>query len=216
MATVVINGIAPAGVDWDPTTCAGYPKANSFICAITQDETYVYGFPYEPVQVEFSKLSNEYVTIERPGNHPLISWKAPQLGEISFSFLVIDRTSGGTTSIEDDLSFLTRFASLQAPIRFSGATLLSTIIRHFGDTSKAPRAWRITDFSMTVRRKTVDGEASQAECSITLMEDRNPNISVVSLPAIVYTVTPPTKVKKPKKTTPTQPVPYDPKGWNEV
>lgn len=216
MPIVTINNVKAVHSDWDPLTSAGYPNAKSYMSAITSTNTWKYFFPYDPIQFEFSNLSNEYVQIERPGNHPLLAFKAPTLTQVSFSFLTIDRLNlveqGGGASIENDLAFLARFASLEAPIRFSGSNFLSTVARHFGDVSNSPRSWRITEFSMNTRRKNLNGEATQAECTVTLIEDRNPNITVVPLPPINYTVIPPTKGKTPKPTPPTQP-PTDPGWW---
>jgi hypothetical protein len=217
MPTVSINNLKAQSVDWDPLTSAGYPSATLWMGAVTSTKTYRYFFPYAPVQFEFSNLGNEFVQIERPGNHPLLVYKAPKLVQVSFSFLAIDRLNiyekAGEASIEKDLAFLAKMAALDAPIRFSGSTFLTVVARHFGDVSSTPRSWKMTEFSINVRRKTSDGDASQAECSVTLIEDRNPNISVVSLPPIVYTVIPPTKIKTPSKPSSGSQPPGDAGGW---
>lgn len=220
MPELIVQRTVDSASDFNPATDAGYAKANAYMSATisttTTSTVYSYYFPFEPVQIEFTNLANEYVTIERPGLHPLLAFKAPRLTQVTFKFLVVNRSSLMTpdSSIEDDLAYLNRFASLDAPIRFSGATLLSTIVRHFGDASSSPRSWRITEFSSSVRRKTSGGQANQAECSITLIEDRNPNTNIVTLPPIVYTTIPPTKTtsKTPAPVPPTQPNPSH--GWN--
>lgn len=220
MATVVYNtGTSTLTNDsWNPKTMAGWPFGSSSMSAQVGKETYTYYFPFEPIDIQFSGLANEYVTIDRPGTYPLVERKGSQLAQVSFSFLVINRQSRGVLGIESDLRFLNKFVSAQAPVQFSGTgTFLTSISRAFSSASLTPRAWRITEFSITTKGKTETGNINQAECSITLMEDRNPTVKLVKLPAISYKETPPAKSKKPSKPNPGNPQPTPPTiDWTVV
>jgi hypothetical protein len=46
--------------------------------------------------------------------------------------------------------------------------------------------FRIADLSVTIKRRNVFNQATQADISLSLIEDRNPVIADVTLPAISY------------------------------
>lgn len=211
MASLVVRPPYQIAFDWDPRFYSGWPQAKSRMVALLGPfGSLTYAFPYTPVETEYSALSNEYVQIERPGDYPLIDRKSPQLTQVSLSFLVVDRASHGLLSVDDQLVFLNRFVSLNAPVAFVGmGGLLGR------NTEGAYRLWRINNFTVSARRKTPDGAVSQAECQITLIEDRNPDLPTVTLPRIVYMKTPPSKAPK-KPPNPRDTVPNGGKGYPDA
>lgn len=189
IARVKVNTGNKGGLFWDPDTCSGYPASTSRMTAITSSATYVYAFPYEPNGIEISSVSSEYVTIERPGNYPLVEYRGPQLQEVSFSFIATDRLSHGKRSIEAQMRFLSKFAALNAPIMLSGIGELMETVKK-SSTAANLRSWRISDFSITIVRKNEASQVTQAECKVTLLEDRNPSLPTELIPRIVYTEIP--------------------------
>lgn len=186
------------GLYWDPETCSGYAPSLSRMTAITDTKTFVYAFPYEPLNIEISNIANEYSTIERPGDFPLVEYRGPQLQQVSFSFLAVNRYSHGLISIEPQLLFLNKFAALNAPIMISGTGHLLESLKRT-TTTKSFRSWRISEFSISTLRKNDQSKITQAECSITLIEDRNPTLATELIPRIVYTEIPIEVSKKPNK-----------------
>lgn len=186
MTTVIITPPKNITFDWTAGRHAGWPKGKSRMVALLgANVNLTYVFPFTPTQIEFSDLSNNYTEIERPGNFKLIERRAPNLTRVSFSFLAVDRDSQGKRSIENQLRFLNRISTANAPIAFAGMGGLLGL-NHQGTY----RLWRITDFGFTVTRKNEKNDVSQAECRITLVEDRNPSLPVETLTQIVYRDTP--------------------------
>ena len=186
------------------------------------DPALTYVFPFLPVEADFSGLPLEYVEIDRPGDQKILAARGMQLQKISFKFIVSDRASGGILPVDDELAFLTRMALRDAPVALTGLGPLAGK----RPTNETYRLWRIVDMSFSVRRRDILGNVTQAEVSITLSEDHNPDIETVLLTKIVYK---PYVVKrgkggskKKKKTTTTKPVSPDPdddsggKGYSEL
>lgn len=192
MASLVVRPPVDISFDWNPMFYSGWPQAKSRMIALVGPfSSLTYAFPFTPIESEYSSLANEYVQIERPGNYALIDRKAPQLTQVSFSFLVVDRASQGLVSVENQILFLNQFASANAPIAFVGmGGLLGR------NPEGVYRLWRVNNFTIGVRRKTPNNEVSQAECQMTVIEDRNPDLPTATLPRITYTKTVPKKSTK--------------------
>lgn len=196
MATVTVSTATDSGFsDWNPTTHSGWSVSSARMVAVTSKGNYVYAFPYAPKQIQYSNVASDYVTIDRPANYPLIEWRAPKLSQISFSFLVAHRPSHGVVSVEQQMEFLNKFVAYRAPIMFTGmGPHLNSIIRA-GNTgtgtmgignTRTFRAWRVTDFSYSTKDIDENGNMTQVECQISLSEDRNPDVTIINLPRIVY------------------------------
>lgn len=196
MATVTVSTATDGAIaDWNPATHSGWSSASARMIAVTSKGNYVYAFPYAPKQIQYSNVASDYVTIDRPANYPLIEWRAPKLSQVSFSFLVADRPSHGVVSVETQMEFLNKLVAYRAPIMFTGmGPHLNSIIRAgnlgtgtmgIGNT-RTFRAWRVTDFSYSTRDIDDSGNMTQVECQITLSEDRNPDVTIINLPRIVY------------------------------
>lgn len=187
-----VNIIAPQSITfaWDPETFSGYPAGKGRIVSLeipatattSVDPALTYVFPYLPVEADFSGLPLEYVEIDRPGNQKILASRGMQLQKISFKFVVADRESGGVLPVDDELAFLTRMATRDAPVALAG--LGSLIGKRPSD--EAYRLWRIVDMSFSVRRRDMNGNVTQAEVTMTLSEDHNPDIVTALLPKIEY------------------------------
>ncbi len=168
----------------------GYPNAKSFITQIGggNDGNRVYKFPYSPVVVDFNDLSNEFEQVDRPGNFPLIFNKAKKLMRVSFQFRIAHRPTNGLRSIEHDLKILREIASGDLPVAIVG-------MGNFGH-GKNPRKkmFRVTEFSVKIVRRGPQNEPWQADCNITLIEDRNPEFNFDELFPVIYFPEPPRTV----------------------
>lgn len=205
-----------SAAEWDSSTHSGWPSGKARMSLITDSLSLTYVFPYSPIEIQHSGISNEYVTIDRPGKYPLMALRGPQLTEISFSFLVANRFSAangglnGLGSVEDQLKFLHSLVSTDGPIFFTGLGSLLSSLEQFSDGRAIPRAWNITDFSYQIIRLNEDNVPMQAQASISLRENRNPNFTVRQLSKINY-VEAPIKKSAPSRNVP--PNDNDGAGW---
>lgn len=192
MSTVLVSTNLPGVNNWNPLTHAGWPAAKARMTLLLgQFGSMTYCFPFKPVAVQLERLAGEHVEIERPGRYPLINRKAPQLMQVSFEFRVADRPSNGLDSIEDQLQYLRTMAYADAPVTLLGfgGLLAQQSAGGLGElwtTISGSSLFRINDLSINVVRINEAEQISQADCNITLVEDRNPRTNVITLPRVVY------------------------------
>ena len=228
MTTVVVNSNLPPGSSYNPLNFSGWPASRARMAlSLGQFGSLTYGFPFMPVEVEIDNLASEYVEIQRPGAYPVINRKAPRLLQVSFTFRVADRPSNGLDSVEDELQFLRMMAFADGPVSLLG---FGGILRTTTDVSEASQLWsviaasaqyRISDLSVTVVRLNPRDQISQADCRVTLIEDRNPRINAVTLPRVEYQPIPQIRSKNSNASgssrggggRPTEPTPDDGSGW---
>ena len=147
--------------------------------------------PYAPVEVSYSDVSNKWEEYKRPGDFSIIDSSGPSNLRVQMQFRYADPISGGNTSIEADLNRLRIIGLDPAPVFFANMdTYLSTPIAPSFATTYAGGIYlalfRIADLSVTIKRRNVFNQATQADISLSLIEDRNPVIADVTLPAISY------------------------------
>lgn len=160
-------------------------------------------FPYAPKLVDFSNMSGEIAEIQRPRSYATVSQRNLKLTRVQFSFTMADRASGGLLPIDDELRRLRAMAMRDTNVTFQG---LDRLIQYNIPTEWFTNVltvswWKIADLSIAVKQRTSnnpvfdlnDGSAagnriSVAECSMSLVEWRNPNIPFQWLPQITYPV----------------------------
>lgn len=147
--------------------------------------------PYAPVEVSYSDVSNKWEEYKRPGDFSIIDSSGPSNLRVQMQFRYADPVSGGNTSIEADLNRLRIIGLDPAPVFFANMdTYLSSPISPSFSTTYAGGIYlalfRIADLSVTIKRRNVFNQATQADISLSLIEDRNPVIADVTLPAISY------------------------------
>jgi hypothetical protein len=146
-------------------------------------------FPYAPVEVSYTGLARQYTELSRPNDFALLDSVAPQLMKVAIQFRVADPETHGQASIEAQLDNLRLISLLPGPILISGMDgYLSRPIYPAADLGSGGRVtfYRMTEFSVTVKRRNKNNQATQADCQMTLTEDRNPYVPVVSLAPIDY------------------------------
>jgi hypothetical protein len=189
----------------------GYAGAKSRITQIGILNGYSYLFPYTPVNIKFDSVGSEYSEINRAGNYSLVTRKQPNLLRVSFDFRVAHRPSNGLQPISKDLNVLRKIAVDDIPIIISG---IGGYLSSTGTSSLSAKKFRVTNLSVEIVTASETNEPWQANCSIELIEDRNPPFTVVKFATIKYPPAPPAKTsstsgggnKKPNNT-PTSPKP---------
>ena len=150
-------------------------------------------FPFAPVEVSFTNLARQWKQIPRPGDFAVIDDSGPDLIQAQMQFRISDRASYGLFPCEDQIEKL-RFIGLWAiPCLFLG---LDSLISRPGvpavtDLNLKFTRWNILDLSINVIRRNQFGESTQADVTLTIIENRNPNVQVVQLPSIDFSDQPP-------------------------
>ncbi len=149
-------------------------------------------FPYAPVEVSYSNLSRQYTELSRPGDFALLDSVAPQLMKVSIQFRVADVNTHGQASIEPSLDNLRQISLVPGAILITNMDgyLSRPIAPTIEFLGLRLAFFRITELSVNVKRRNRNNEATQADCQMTLTEDRNPYVPVIALAPIDYSETP--------------------------
>jgi hypothetical protein len=152
-------------------------------------------FPYAPVEVSYTGLSRQYTELNRPGDFSLLDSVAPQLLKVSIQFRVADPRTHGQASIESQLDNLRQISIVPGTVIVTNmdAYLSRPIVPTVEFLGLRLAVFRITELTVNVKRRNRKNEATQADCQLTLTEDRNPYVPVVSLAPIDY-IDQPTRV----------------------
>lgn len=149
-----------------------------------------FNLPYAPVEISYSDVSNKWEEYKRPGDFSIVDSSGPSNLKVQMQFRYANPISSGNDSIETELNRL-RFIGLDpSPVWFvnldtylSSPVAPSFILDQFGVRLAL---FRIADLSITIKRRDWKNRATQADISLSLIEDRNPLIADVLLPAISY------------------------------
>jgi hypothetical protein len=155
-----------------------------------------YVFPFAPVEVTYSNIARQFVEIKRPGDWAIIDDAGPSLIQAQMQFRISDRASYGQQPCEDQIEKLRTIGLWAVPCVFLG--LDSLISRPSIPSVRfilngqliAFSFWNILDLGISVIRRNAFGQATQADVSLTIIENRNPNVEVVRLPFIDFSDSP--------------------------
>lgn len=160
-----------------------------------------YRFQLAPNEISYSGLGGEWVTVERTGGFPMIDWKNFKLLQVSFSFVIAEKsTIGGLTAdgldlkVKDSIELLQRMAQTPYPVMFYGFdTLLTNQFRY--DKSGTPRGIQfiIQDLTITATRRNANMEITRAQASITLQEIPVEKQSLIGMPRLVPSIVKPSE-----------------------
>lgn len=149
-----------------------------------------FNFPYAPLEVSYSGLSNNWEEYKRPGDFSIVDSSGPSNLKVQMQFRYAHPISSGNTSIEPDLNRLRLIGLDSSPVFFVNMdTYLSTpispsfVLDAFGIRLAL---FRIADLGITVKRRNLKNQVTQADISLSLIEDRNPLVADVTLPPISY------------------------------
>ena len=169
----------------------------------TSDIIYEFHFPFSPVNISYEGLSNEIAEMDRPGATAILAYKKHNLLKVSFDFVVAVPYDGLVRSIDNDLALLRKISeSVNRPVAvFNLDKMFETTSRRKFQPSNTRHTsyqtkFRIAELSVESVKRNVDGSITQANCSITLIEDVNPRVDVTLIPKFI----PPPIPVKPKTT----------------
>lgn len=165
---------------------------------------YEFVFPFPPIDIQYSGITGQWVDIARPGRTPIVDYAGAQLLQVSFKFLVARPWDGLEYTVDQDLETLRYICSSQNTVTFYGFDGMLT--KPFQQPGQPRRRgggffFHVIDFSVNSLRRNADNKVTAAECTITVQENNNPNISYVSFPPISY---PPASATPTKSGTNTQ------------
>jgi len=150
---------------------------------------YEFVFPFPPIDIQYSGIAGQWVDIARPGRTPIVDYAGAQLLQVSFKFLVARPWDGLNYTVDQDLETLRYICSSQNTVTFYGFDGMLT--KPFQQPGQPRRRgggffFHVIDFSVNSLRRNADNKITAAECTITVQENNNPNISYVSFPPISY------------------------------
>lgn len=159
----------------------------------------VYVFPFAPVEVSYSNIARQWKQIARPGDFAVIDDAGPDLIQAQMQFRISDRRSYGAAPCEDQIEKLRLIGIWAVPVLITGLDSLISrpslpAVVYFGAKFTF---WNILDLGINVIRRNKFGEATQADVSLTIVENRNPNVEVVQLPFIDFSDALPTASNTP-------------------
>lgn len=158
----------------------------------TADVEESFALPYNPLQVKYGALSDEIAQIARPGTTPIIAFKNHRLMTIDFTFILAHPGDGLSQSVDPWVQLLRRFGTnsnraIQL-LNFDSMTNTATQLRN-QDNAYESMLFTIVDLSIDTVRRNRNNEVTQAQCTISLVENRNPNIVRVFIPPLVVRAT---------------------------
>ena len=159
----------------------------------TADVEESFALPYNPLQVKYGSLSDEIAQIARPGTTPIIAFKNHRLLTVDFTFILAHPGDGLSQSVDAWVQTLRRFGTnsnraIQL-LNFDSMTNTAVQLRN-QDNAYESMLFTIVDLSVDTVRRNRNNEITQAQCSISLVENRNPNIVRVFIPPLKPRVTP--------------------------
>lgn len=190
MPVVIIRNPSPPRLPPLRPNQAGYSGAKSRIVQIGPSFPAAYLFPYTPVNISFDSIGSEYAEINRAGNYSLVTRKQPNLLKVSFDFRVAHRPTNGLQTIAADLNILRKIAVEDLPVALTG---FGGYLSNTGTGSLSAKKFRVTNLSVEIVTVGPATEPWQANCTIELIEDRNPSFTVVKFSTIKYPAVPPKK-----------------------
>lgn len=133
--------------------------------------TLTFGVPYAPVTVDYGGWGQDWTSLERSGNTPLLMRKSQQLETVAFSIMIANPDSG--VDMSNRLTALKNLARTKERV----------LVRYSGLEAGL---WRITDISASSSRRHPDTNGvTAATVSITLTQasDAAPSVGPIARPA---------------------------------
>lgn len=162
-----------------------------------------FSLPYNPIQVQYGQFGDEITQIPRPATTPIVAFKSHRLMTIDFTFILAQPGDGLATSVDDKLQILRRFAaSGHRVVSLANFDALTNQPHKFRNSFEEARTdglfFNIVDMSVDVLRRNKSNQISQANISMSLVENRNPKINIAYIPPL-KPAPPPTLCKNGKK-----------------
>lgn len=150
------------------------------------DEDFI--FPYSPREINFGALADETTQLSRPGTTPIIAFKSHRLMTVDFTALIAHPLDGLSQSVDKEIFALRRFASSSDKVfelkNYDLLTSAAFAYRNMSESKNTGLFFSITEMSIAVVRRNKDNEITQANVTLSLIENRNPKINIAYIPPL--------------------------------
>lgn len=144
------------------------------------DEDFV--FPYNPREFNLGQLSDETAQIARPATTPILAFKSHRLMTVDFTALIAHPGDGLVSSVDKELQVLRKFASSSDKVfellNYDIFTNTPFKYRNMSTERNNGLFFSITEMSINVVRRNRLNQITQANVSISLIENRNPKMNI--------------------------------------
>jgi hypothetical protein len=157
---------------------------------VETDEFYDFYFPFSPGEISYEQLSNEIVEVPRAGRTPLVMYKSQKLMKLSFEFMLAVPFDGMVESVSDSIELLRKMATdTTRSVQFfnfddmltKSLFLSKAPVTSFSIVERTNRFF-IADLTISSIRRNADNQVTNANVSISFIENRNPDITIVDIP----------------------------------
>lgn len=170
-----------------PLTLLMHPSATG------SEEPITFAFPYNPISITYNQLADEIAQVPRPGTTPLVFFKAHRLLTVDITFTLAVPGDGLVQSVDEEISTIRAMASnshrvieilnydglLKMPLRYRNMSKETSVTGSFSNLFFA-----IVDFSLDSVRRNKNNEITQANCRLSLIENRNPFQNITAIPKL--------------------------------
>lgn len=170
-----------------PLTLLMHPSANS------SDEPITFVFPYNPISITYNQLSDEIAQVPRPGTTPLVFFKAHRLLTVDITFTLAVPGDGLVQAVDEQIATLRTMAVnsqrviqmlnydglLKLPFPYRNKSKEASVTGSFNDLF-----FTIVDFSLDSVRRNKNNQITQANCRLSLIENRNPFQNITAIPKL--------------------------------
>jgi hypothetical protein len=144
-------------------------------------------FPFSPQSVSYRDLAPELTQLQRPGKKPIVAFARQRARQVDLEFLLAVPFDGMSIDIEDDLQLLEDMVASARPVWFYNADSFLASNNYKEGNYNPSFFWSIAEFSFQSVRRNRAQKITQATVVLSLVENTNLKIAVVSLPRIKYT-----------------------------
>ena len=157
---------------------------------VEADEYYDFYFPFSPGEISYEQLSNEIVEVPRAGRTPLVMYKSQKLMKFSFEFTLAVPFDGMFESVGDSIELLRKMATdTTRSVQFfnfddmltKSLFLSKAPVTALSITEKTVKFF-IADLTISSVRRNIDNQITNANVSMSFIENRNPDITIVDIP----------------------------------
>lgn len=170
-----------------PLTLVMHPSANG------SETTTVFQFPYNPIAITYNQLSDEVVQVPRPGTTPLVFFKSHRLLSVEITFTLAVPGDGLVQPVDTEIGTLRVMASssnrviqilnydglLRFPFPYRNMSREQNITGSFSDIF-----FTIVEFNLDSVRRNKKNQITQANCRLSLIENRNPFQNITAIPKL--------------------------------
>lgn len=150
-------------------------------------------FPYNPISVTYNNLSDEVAQVPRPGATPLVFFKAHRLMSVEITFTLAVPGDGLVQPVDDEIEILRTMAQnsqrviqvlnydklLKNPFPYRNMSAENS-----SNSFSQDLFFTVVEFSLDSVRRNKSNQITQANCRLSLIENRNPFQNITAIPKL--------------------------------